>query len=354
VRANADTGEDARKARELGAEGIGLCRTEHMFFGADREELVRDMFVAGALARHEGESSGALAEFEASLARLEELQRADFTEILAAMSGHPVTIRLLDPPLHEFIPVTGFERELESARASDDGAAIPRAETRLEVARELEETNPMLGTRGARLGLTLPGLYEMQSRAIARAAVDGAAKGEPVQVEIMLPLVAFSSELETLRQAVEATVKGVLEEAGADLRIAIGTMIELPRACLVANEIAQHAEFFSFGTNDLTQTALGLSRDDAERGFLPEYLSRGILASNPFESIDRAGVGALVEIAVERGRQADPGLHLGVCGEHGGDPASIEFFHRAGLDYVSCSPYRVPVARVAAAQAALG
>jgi pyruvate,orthophosphate dikinase len=354
VRANADTGEDARKARELGAEGIGLCRTEHMFFGADREQLVRDMFVAGALARSAAEDTNAQADFEASLARLGELQRADFTEILAAMRGSPVTIRLLDPPLHEFIPVAGFERELAAARTSGDDAAAERAEARLEVARELEETNPMLGTRGARLGLSLAGLYEMQSRAIAQAAIEVAADGEPVQVEIMLPLVAFASELTALRRAVEASVAGVLDPAGVDLRISIGTMIELPRACLVAGEIAEHAEFFSFGTNDLTQTALGLSRDDAERGFLPAYLSRGILSANPFETIDREGVGELVTIAVERGRRANPELHLGVCGEHGGDPASIEFFHAAGLDYVSCSPYRVPVARVAAARAALG
>jgi pyruvate, orthophosphate dikinase len=351
VRANADTAEDAAKARELGAEGIGLCRTEHMFFGADREQLVRDMFVAGALARRRGDEPGAAAEFVHALERLGEMQRADFEAILEAMAGLPVTIRLLDPPLHEFIPVAGFELELERAQAGNDPAAVERARERLEVVRDLEETNPMLGTRGARLGLTLPGLYEMQCRAIAEAVAAVAAGGGGVRVEIMLPLVAYGTELEALRAAVEETVSEAL--AGRDLEIPIGTMIELPRACLVAGEIASHADFFSFGTNDLTQTALGLSRDDAERGFLPAYLARRIVVRNPFETIDREGVGELVAIAAERGRAAKPALHLGVCGEHGGDPASIGFFHDAGLDYVSCSPFRVPVARVAAAQAAL-
>ena len=361
VRANADTAEDARHAIDMGAEGIGLCRTEHMFFGADREELVREMFIAGELARRErqhadsGGGSGPLeGEFAEGLNRLGEIQRHDFRDLLEVMNGLPVTIRLLDPPLHEFIPVSGFERELSLARERGDKAGAGRASVRLSVARDLEEVNPMLGSRGARLGILLQGLYEMQTRAIVRAALDVAAEtGTPPRVEIMLPLIAFESELELLREGVDRTVRQVLEETGAELEVPVGTMIELPRACLVAEQIAEKADFFSFGTNDLTQTALGLSRDDAERVFLPEYLNRGLIPTSPFETIDIDGVGALVRIAAGKGRATKPGLSLGVCGEHGGDPASVEFFHSAGLDYVSCSPYRIPVARVAAARAAL-
>jgi pyruvate,orthophosphate dikinase len=360
VRANADTGEDAARARELGAEGIGLCRTEHMFFGHDREQLVREMFIAGERSRREsagaetGADGAAAQEFARSLERLGGLQRADFVEIFRAMSGLPVTIRLLDPPIHEFIELASFERELERAEESGDADAIRRARANLDTAHGLEETNPMLGTRGARLGLVLPGLYSMQVRAVVAAALEVGAEGEAPRVEIMLPLIAYEGELIALKAMVESAATEALEEAGGAVEVEVGTMIELPRACLAAGRIAEHAAFFSFGTNDLTQTALGLSRDDAERGFLPDYIMRGLVARSPFETIDVEGVGELVRTAVDRGRASKPELTLGICGEHGGDPASIEFFHEAGLDYVSCSPFRVPVARVAAARAAIG
>jgi len=359
VRANADTPEDATRARELGAEGIGLCRTEHMFFGPDREEVVREMFIAGELARRERDHAdadaegGAAREFAQALEQLAELQRSDFVEIFRAMHDLPVTIRLLDPPIHEFLEVASFERELADAEGAGDQTAIERARTRVAIAEELQETNPMLGTRGARLGLLFPSLYEMQVRAVVDGALDVAAESGTPEVEIMLPLIAYDDELVALRELVDRVVEQTLEDRGAGLDVSIGTMIELPRACLVAGSIAGHAEFFSFGTNDLTQTTLGLSRDDAERGFLPEYLAQGLVSRSPFETIDTEGVGELVKTAVERGRAAKPGLTLGICGEHGGDPASIEFFHAVGLDYVSCSPYRVPIARVASAQAAL-
>ena len=359
VRANADSGEDAARARELGAEGIGLCRTEHMFFGSDREELVREMFIAGELARREREAEDpsihgdATQKFARALERLGELQRGDFVEIFSAMRGLPVTIRLLDPPIHEFIEVASFERDLVEAERADDADAVEGATTRLHIARDLEETNPMLGTRGARLGLLLPDVYEMQVRAVVEAALE-VSGGDPPEVEIMLPLIAYESELVALRELVDHAVQNTLENQGGRIEVEIGTMIELPRACLVAGAIAAHAEFFSFGTNDLTQTALGFSRDDAERGFLPQYLSRGLVARSPFETIDTEGVGELLKMAAQRGRAMKPGLKLGICGEHGGDPSSIEFFHAAGLDYVSCSPYRVPIARVAAARAAIG
>ncbi|HEX2358479.1 MAG TPA: pyruvate, phosphate dikinase [Solirubrobacterales bacterium] len=349
VRANADTPADAARARELGAEGIGLCRTEHMFFGPDREELVRDMFIAAARSR---QSPGAESELEGALERLGELQRRDCAEIFEAMSGLPVTIRLLDPPMHEFVATESFARELERARESGNAEEVKRVEGRIAAAEELEEVNPMLGTRGVRLGLLVPALYEMQVRAIVAAAVEVGESGEPPAVEIMIPLVAYEAELAQLRRLVVDVATRTAEERGATVRFAVGTMIELPRACLVAGEIAQYADFFSFGTNDLTQTTIGLSRDDAERELLPLYIGRGIFARSPFETIDVAGVGSLVKTAVERGRSAKPALTLGICGEHGGDPASISFFDSAGLDYVSCSPYRVPIARVAAAQAA--
>jgi pyruvate, orthophosphate dikinase len=367
VRANADTAEDATRARELGAEGIGLCRTEHMFFGPDREELVRDMFIAGELWRRAGERSesgpgddpgedvaAAEAEFTRALDGLLEMQRADFIEIFGAMSGLPVTIRLLDPPIHEFISIADFEQALDDAERGGDSATAERARLRLAVARELEETNPMLGTRGARLGLLLPRLYEMQVAAILEAALAVAEGGDPPKVEIMVPLIAFEGELDALRGLIHLRAERAMRDAGAEIDYSVGTMIELPRACLLAGEIAARADFFSFGTNDLTQTTIGLSRDDAEGSFLPSYLSRRILVRSPFETIDVPGVGELVKIAVERGRATKPELKLGICGEHGGDPASIEFFESAGLDYVSCSPYRVPIARVAAAQAATG
>ena len=322
VRANADTPEDAAKAREFGAEGIGLCRTEHMFMAEDRLPIVREMI----LARDEEERRG-------PLARLLPMQQGDFEGIFEAMAGLPVTIRLLDPPLHEFLP------SLEEATS----------EAMRDRIRQLHEANPMLGTRGCRLGLQFPEIYEMQVRAIVRAARAVAERtGEAPLVEIMHPLVGFKQEFARLR---ELTERVAAEEPS--VAYLCGTMIELPRACLRADEIAEEADFFSFGTNDLTQTALGFSRDDAEGKFLTYYLEHGILERNPFEVLDEEGVGDLMRIAVERGRGAKPGIKLGICGEHGGEPHSVAFCHRLGLDYVSCSPYRVPLARLAAAQAAL-
>jgi pyruvate,orthophosphate dikinase len=322
VRANADTPADAAKAREFGAQGIGLCRTEHMFMAEERLPLVRAMIMAS------GEE-----ERRDALAKLLPLQQEDFEGIFEAMAGLPVTIRLLDPPLHEFLP------SLEEAESPEMVRRI----------RALREANPMLGTRGCRLGLLFPEIYEMQVRAIIRAAsaVEGRT-GEAPLVEIMHPLVGFAEELKRLR---ELTVRTAEEEGdGAYL---CGTMIELPRACVRADEIAGHADFFSFGTNDLTQTTLGFSRDDAEGKFLTHYLDDGILRQNPFETLDQSGVGELMELAVERARSVKVDLKMGICGEHGGDPASVAFCHRLGLDYVSCSPYRVPLARLAAAQAAI-
>jgi pyruvate,orthophosphate dikinase len=323
VRANADTPEDARRAREFGAEGIGLCRTEHMFMADERLPVVREMIMAGDEAGR-----------RAALERLLPMQQSDFEGIFEAMAGLPVTIRLLDPPLHEFLP------PLEEA-------ADERMRNRI---RSLQEANPMLGTRGCRLGLQWPEIYEMQVRAIVRAAAAVRERtGEAPLVEIMHPLVAFGEELLRLR---ELTVRTAAEEAD-DVEYLCGTMIELPRAAICADEIAEHADFFSFGTNDLTQTAMGFSRDDAEGKFLTQYLESGVLERNPFETIDVRGVGALMEIAVQRGRSVKEGLKMGICGEHGGEPASVAFCHRIGLDYVSCSPFRVPLARLAAAQAAL-
>jgi pyruvate,orthophosphate dikinase len=323
VRANADTPEDATRAREFGAEGIGLCRTEHMFFAEGRLPIVREMILA------EDESGR-----RSALERLLPMQQGDFEGIFEAMAGLPVTIRLLDPPLHEFLP--------PEEEATDD-----RMRRRI---RALEEANPMLGTRGCRLGLMFPEIYEMQVRAIILAAKAVKERtGEAPLVEIMHPLVAFEEELRRLR---ELTIRTAAEE-GDDVAYLCGTMIELPRACLRADEIAGHADFFSFGTNDLTQTALGFSRDDAEGKFLTLYLANGVLDRNPFETIDRGGVGDLMRIAVERGRSVKEDLKLGICGEHGGEARSVAFCHELGLDYVSCSPFRVPLARLAAAQAAL-
>jgi pyruvate, orthophosphate dikinase len=322
VRANADTPEDAAKAREFGAEGIGLCRTEHMFMAEDRLPLVRAMIMAS------GEE-----ERRRALEKLLPHQQQDFEGIFEAMTGLPVTIRLLDPPLHEFLPPLAEAESPEMARRI----------------RALREANPMLGTRGCRLGLLYPEIYEMQVRAIVRAATAVQHRtGEAPLVEIMHPLVAFGEELRRLR---ELTVRTAAEEG--DVAYLCGTMIELPRACIRADEIAEDADFFSFGTNDLTQTTLGFSRDDAEGKFLTHYLDERILRENPFETLDRGGVGDLMQIAVERARSVKPEIKLGICGEHGGDPASVAFCHELGLDYVSCSPYRVPLARLAAAQAAL-
>jgi pyruvate, orthophosphate dikinase len=323
VRANADTPDDAAKAREFGAQGIGLCRTEHMFMAEDRLPVVREMIMAS------GED-----ERRAALDRLLPHQQADFEGIFEAMAGLPVTIRLLDPPLHEFLP------PLEEAKD----------ERMRERIKALQESNPMLGTRGCRLGLLWPEVYEMQVRAIIRAAqAVEALTGEAPLVEIMHPLVGFAEELHRLRSITIATA----QEESETVEYLVGTMIELPRACIRADEIAEYADFFSFGTNDLTQTALGFSRDDAEGKFLTRYLEDGVLERNPFETLDQSGVGDLMRIAVERGRGVKPDLKLGICGEHGGEPESVAFCHRLGLDYVSCSPYRVPLARLAAAQAAL-
>jgi pyruvate,orthophosphate dikinase len=323
VRANADNPEDARRAREFGAEGIGLCRTEHMFFGETRLPVVQEMILA------EEETDR-----RAALDRLLPFQQSDFEGIFEAMAGLPVTIRLLDPPLHEFLP-------------PEDQATDQRMRARI---RALRESNPMLGTRGCRLGLMYPEIYEMQVRAIARAAraVQDRA-GEAPLVEIMHPLVGFAEELRRLA----AMTERIWAEEAPGVAHTVGTMIELPRACIRADEIAEHADFFSFGTNDLTQTALGFSRDDAEGKFLTSYLDDGVLERNPFEVLDQEGVGELMRIAVERGRAARPTIKIGICGEHGGEPRSVAFCHRLGIDYVSCSPFRVPVARLAAAQAAL-
>jgi len=336
VRANAETTADARMARGFGAEGIGLCRTEHMFFEADRIVLVRQMILADCKADR-----------EKALAQLEPMQTGDFRQLFEVMAGLPVTIRLLDPPLHEFLPTTDAEM-IEVARAS--GIEPEKVRQR---SLQLRESNPMLGHRGCRLGITFPEIYEMQARAIFRAVVDAyRANGSTIVPEVMIPLVATAQELETVSGVVRKAAEQIRAETGKDVAYLLGTMIELPRAAIRAGDIAAQAEFFSFGTNDLTQTAMGLSRDDAG-SFLPDYVRLGILSDDPFVSLDVEGVGELMAIAVERGRRQRPSLKLGICGEHGGDPASIAFCEQIGLDYVSCSPFRVPVARLAAAQAAL-
>ena len=335
VRANADTPRDARTARGFGAEGIGLCRTEHMFFEGDRITAMREMIVA----REEGGRRRALA-------KLLPMQRADFEGIFEAMDGLPVTIRLLDPPLHEFLPHGGEESKL-LARTLD----MPRADLN-RIIESLRETNPMLGHRGCRLGISYPEITEMQARAILEASVRAMRRGIVVKPEIMIPLVSTVKEFENQRAIIEDVAEKVLGGMGERISYLIGTMIELPRAALTAAQIAQSAEFFSFGTNDLTQTTMGLSRDDAGR-FLPSYIDRGILAEDPFQVLDTEGVGRLVRIAAEEGRSVRPKIKLGICGEHGGEPRSISFCHRIGLDYVSCSPFRIPIARLAAAHAAL-
>jgi pyruvate,orthophosphate dikinase len=336
VRTNAETPSDCRTAREFGAEGIGLCRTEHMFFDAERISAVRQMILA------EDEKGR-----RAALAKLLPAQRGDFEQIFRIMAGLPVTIRLLDPPLHEFLP----QSEADFAEVAE--AAGTTLDVLKRRAAELHEFNPMLGHRGCRLGITYPEIYEMQARAIFEAAVAVAGEGGEAPIpEIMVPLVGSKAELEIIRRLIDRTADAVFAELGRTLYYLVGTMIELPRAALLAGKIAEDADFFSFGTNDLTQTALGVSRDDAGR-FLTEYVEQGIYARDPFVGIDEEGVGELISIATERGRAAKPGLKLGICGEHGGDPASIAFCERTGLDYVSASPYRVPIARLAAAQAAL-
>jgi pyruvate,orthophosphate dikinase len=337
VRANADTPRDARRARELGAQGIGLCRTEHMFMAEDRQPKMRAMIMAR-------ETEGR----RRALAELLPLQERDFTGIFEAMHGLPVTIRLLDPPLHEFLPnLPELSAQVERARMEED-AQLDELEALMARVEEIHEGNPMLGTRGCRLGILYPEIYEMQVEAIFRAA---RAVSPPPHPEIMIPLVAYEHELEILRDLVVRVGDRYGLRRGPDYTV--GTMIELPRACFVADRIARHADFFSFGTNDLTQTAIGLSRDDAESKFMPTYVEQKIIDRSPFETIDRPGVGWLVRLAAWVGREAHPGLKLGICGEHGGDPDSIAFFDAAGLDYVSCSPPRVPIARVAAAQSSI-
>ena len=338
VRANADTGADAANARSLGAEGIGLCRTEHMFLGDDRLPIVREMILSDT---PDGEA--------AALEKLRAAQREDFVEILEAMDGLPVTIRLLDPPLHEFLP------SLEELQVKEALGTLTKEEERLlAVARLWHEQNPMLGTRGVRLGVIKPGLYAMQVRALMEAALDRAKAGGKPVVEIMIPLTVSREEMVEARGWVTEAIAEAMKGSRRRLDVTIGTMIETPRAALRADEIAEVSDFFSFGTNDLTQMTFGFSRDDVESRLMPAYLERGLLRANPFETVDVGGVGALVEIAVERGRAANRKLKLGVCGEQGGDPASVAFFQKVGLDYVSCSPFRVPVARLAAAQAIVG
>jgi pyruvate,orthophosphate dikinase len=337
VRTNAETPADARVARNFGADGIGLCRTEHMFFEGDRILAVREMILSD-------DERGR----RAALAKLLPMQRKDFAELFEIMSGLPVTIRLLDPPLHEFLPHTDAEIA-EVAQAM--GASAEKLKSR---AAELHEFNPMLGFRGVRIAIAYPEIAEMQARAIFEGAVEaGKTTGKPVTAEVMVPLVMTKAEFDLTKTRIDAMAAAVEKETGVKVPYMVGTMIELPRAALRAGEIAQSAEFFSFGTNDLTQTALGISRDDAA-SFLGPYTTKGILPADPFVTLDQEGVGELVRIAAERGSKTRPGIKLGICGEHGGDPASIHFCEEVNLDYVSCSPYRVPIARLAAAQAALG
>jgi pyruvate, orthophosphate dikinase len=322
-------------ARGFGAKGIGLCRTEHMFFSEERIHAVREMIL-----------SNSKEERERALAKVLPFQRGDFEGIFEAMEGLPVTVRLLDPPLHEFLPKE--EKEIKRLAVSM-GLSVDLVLSRIN---SLREVNPMLGFRGCRLGVVYPEINVMQVRAIIEACINLKERGVCAVPEIMIPVLGHVNEMSLLRKLVDDTAKAVMRERGVTVSYLVGVMIELPRACVVANEIALHADFFSFGTNDLTQTAFGYSRDDAG-SFIPAYIEKGILVSDPFVNVDVVGVGELVKIAVERGKKANPKLHLGVCGEHGGDPDSISFFNPLGLDYVSCSPFRVPVARLAAAWAVL-
>ncbi|MBI4373869.1 MAG: pyruvate, phosphate dikinase, partial [Deltaproteobacteria bacterium] len=335
VRTNADTPHDTQVAREFGAEGIGLCRTEHMFFDPVRIEAVREMILADTTELR-----------ERALAKLLPMQKGDFREILREMKGFPVTIRLLDPPLHEFLPKT--DREIE-ALARMMGLTATRLRAKVET---LGELNPMLGHRGCRLGITYPEIYRMQVRAIIEAASELTLEGVKVFPEIMIPLVGHVNELIRMRRDAEEICQKILKDKRIQIDYRIGTMIELPRAAVTADQIAKDADFFSFGTNDLTQTTFGISRDDAAH-FLPFYLREGIYPADPFVSIDRDGVGQLIRIAVEKGRKVRPEIKIGICGEHGGDPSSVEYSHELGFSYVSCSPYRVPIARLAAAHAVL-
>jgi pyruvate,orthophosphate dikinase len=335
VRTNADQPDQSRNAVAFGAEGIGLCRTEHMFFGEGKIGPMREMILADRPA-----------ERKTALAKLLPLQRADFEGIFEAMDGRPVTIRTIDPPLHEFVP---HEEAAQRALAAEMGISYEKVHQRVE---SLHEFNPMLGFRGCRLGIIFPEITEMQSRAIFEAAANVQAKGIKVEPEVMIPLVGNVKELSDQEQIVRRVANEVMNERGVQLTYLVGTMIEVPRGALTADEVATVAEFFSFGTNDLTQTTLGVSRDDAARFLIP-YVEREIYEKDPFEVLDRVGVGSLMKIAVEKGRGINPKLKIGICGEHGGEPSSVEFCHSLGLNYVSCSPFRVPIARLAAARAAL-
>jgi pyruvate,orthophosphate dikinase len=348
VRANSDTPEDSERARRFGAEGIGLCRTEHMFLG-DRRQHVERLILATTL---DIGSAGADEERQAALDALEPLQREDFVGIFTAMDGLPVTVRLLDPPLHEFLPDL-TELSVKVAVAEEKGEDTSRDQRLLDAVRRLHEQNPMLGLRGVRLGLVVPGLFGMQVKAIAEAAAQLKADGKSPKAEIMVPLVGAIQELEAIRDEARQILAEVQQRTGQDLEASIGTMIEVPRAALTAGQIAEAAEFFSFGTNDLTQMGWGFSRDDVEAAFFGRYLELGIFGVSPFESLDREGIGRMVSIATEEGRATRPDLKVGVCGEHGGDPDSVHFFHEVGLDYVSCSPFRVPVARLEAGRASV-
>ncbi|MCL6646937.1 MAG: pyruvate, phosphate dikinase, partial [Chloroflexi bacterium] len=373
VWANADYPRDAERAVQFGAQGIGLCRTEHMFFEEDRLPVVRRMILNARAAQAKLDQLAALPaeqqeaartaysadpavrDYRSALDELERVQTEDFRGILRVMAGRPTVIRLLDPPLHEFLPrAEDLERRIaELERTGGVEEELAELRRTLATAEELREANPMLGLRGCRLGILYPDIYAMQVRAILNAAADLLAEQQPVRPEIMIPLVGHVNELKIVREQLEAVAHQVQQQRGVTIPYQFGTMIEVPRAALTADEIAQHAEFFSFGTNDLTQMTLAISRDDAEGKFLLQYVERKILPFNPFQQLDQAGVGKLIALAVNDGRRARPDLQVGVCGEHGGDPASIAFFHTVGLDYVSCSPFRVPVARLAAAQAAL-
>ena len=335
IRANADTPHDAQVARNFGAVGIGLCRTEHMFFEGDRIKSVREMILSEDEAGRRN-----------ALAKLLPMQRGDFEGLFLAMDGLPVTIRLLDPPLHEFLP---HDDAGQAAMAKEMGVSAATIKNRVD---DLHECNPMMGHRGCRLGICYPEITEMQARAVIEAALNAKAKGSKVMAEIMIPLVTTVREFNAQAKVIRETIDKVFAERNDTIEYMVGTMIETPRGALVADSIGKQAEFFSFGTNDLTQMTLGFSRDDIGK-FLPMYLSNGMYEQDPFQSIDQKGVGLLVKDAVQKGRSVRPNIKLGVCGEHGGDPASIDFFHRVGLDYVSCSPFRVPIARLAAAQAAI-
>jgi pyruvate, orthophosphate dikinase len=354
VWANADYPKDAERARRYGAEGVGLCRTEHMFFEEERLPIVQEMIMATSKARR-----------VAALEKLLPMQRSDFEGIFRAMHGQPVIIRLLDPPLHEFLPsydtlvqeLTDLKVRLQHFHTLSeiDGALaqLRQKEDVLKRVESLRESNPMLGLRGDRLGIVMPEISEMQVRAILEAAIRVKKEGVDVHPEIMIPLAGHVNELRRMREIVDSVATEIFKENGGRIDFKYGTMIEVPRAALTADELATEAEFFSFGTNDLTQTTFGISRDDAEAKFLIQFVEEGILPENPFQQLDRIGVGKLIDMAVKMGRSTRPDLHVGICGEHGGDPSSIEFCHSTGLDYVSCSPFRVPIARLAAAQAAI-